>query len=250
MSSATHRASCLALLAALVGCGAETTPPPTDASSTDTPTVDTPVTDTPATDTPATDSTCQVECAAPPPGCHYEGSATCNPPRCPPLVCASDAGSDVVDATSDASVDVPRDVTADVSPDVTTDVSPDVTADVSPDVPADAPRDVAVDATPDAAIVCGGSSATSFPTFDRSCRGDADCFVAQHQTDCCGNSRAMGLAVSQRDAFTAAERICSAMYPGCGCPARPPVADDGMIAVPPAMIVAACRSGLCTSFVP
>lgn len=218
MSSATHRASCLALLAALVGCGAETTPPPTDASSTDTPTVDTPVTDTPATDTPATDSTCQVECAAPPPGCHYEGSATCNPPRCPPLVCASDAGSDVVDATSDASVDVPR--------------------------------DVAVDATPDAAIVCGGSSATSFPTFDRSCRGDADCFVAQHQTDCCGNSRAMGLAVSQRDAFTAAERICSAMYPGCGCPARPPVADDGMIAVPPAMIVAACRSGLCTSFVP
>lgn len=228
MSSATHRASSIALLAALMGCGAETTPPPTDASSADTPTVDTPV-----TDTPATDVTCQVECAAPPPGCHYEGSASCNPPRCPPLVCASDAGADVVDATPDVTVDVPR----------------DVTVDVSPDVPVDVPRDVVVDATPDAAIVCSGSSATSFPTFDRSCRGDADCFVAQHQTDCCGNSRAMGLAVSQRDAFTAAERICSAMYPGCGCPARPPVADDGMTALPPAMIVAACRSGLCTSFV-
>lgn len=186
MSPATPRASCIALLAALVGCGAGTSPSPPDASG---------------SDTPGTDVTCQVECAAPPPGCHYEGSASCNPPRCPPLMCPSDAGPDVVDAT------------------------------------------------PDAAIVCSGGAATSFPTFDRSCRGDADCFVAQHQTDCCGNSRAMGLAVSQRDAFAAAERVCSAMFPGCGCPARPPVADDGMTAVSPATIVAACRSGLCTSFV-
>ena len=217
MSSAAHRASCLALLAALVGCGAETTAPPPDASRADAPVADTPIADIPVTDTPATDVTCQVECAAPPPGCRYEGSASCNPPRCPPLVCASDATTDVVDATADVPLDVSRDVT--------------------------------VDATPDAAIMCNGSSATIFPTFDRSCRVDADCFVAQHQTDCCGNSRALGLAVRERDAFTAAERVCSAMFPGCGCPARPPVADDGMIAVPPASIVAACRSGLCTSFV-
>jgi hypothetical protein len=117
------------------------------------------------------------------------------------------------------------------------------------DAPAYVSRDVTADTTPDAAILCNGVSATIFPTFDRTCSADTDCFVAQHQTDCCGNSRALGLAVRERDTFTAAERICSAMYPGCGCPALPPVADDGMTALPPAMIVAACRSGLCTSFV-
>jgi hypothetical protein len=34
------------------------------------------------------DALCQVSCAAPPPGCHYDGSPTCDPPACPPLVCS------------------------------------------------------------------------------------------------------------------------------------------------------------------
>ncbi|MBK6533738.1 MAG: hypothetical protein IPF99_30375 [Deltaproteobacteria bacterium] len=100
-----------------------------------------------------------------------------------------------------------------------------------------------------APIVCGGSVG-SFPTFDRSCNAASDCFVARHQTDCCGNSRAMGLNVSQRAAFEAAEAICAPMYPACGCPARPPVADDGNVGNFSTMIAVDCRAGLCTSYVP
>jgi hypothetical protein len=140
---------------------------------------------------PPVDAVCAVECAAPPPGCHYEGPVSCTPPSCPRLVCA-DAG---------------------------------------------------------APIVCGGSVG-SFPTFDRSCNVASDCFVATHQTDCCGNSRAMGLNVSQRAAFQSAEAICAPMYPACGCPARPPVADDGNVGTFSTMIAVDCRSGLCTSYVP
>ena len=140
---------------------------------------------------PPVDATCSVECAAPPPGCHYEGPVSCTPPSCPRLVCA-DAG---------------------------------------------------------APIACGGSVGT-FPTFDRSCNAPSDCFVATHQTDCCGNSRAMGLNASQRTAFEAAEAICAPMYPACGCPARPPVADDGSVGNFSTMIAVDCRAGLCTSYVP
>ena len=102
-----------------------------------------------------------------------------------------------------------------------------------------------VDAGPP--IVCGGSVG-SFPSFDRTCRAATDCFVGTHQTDCCGNSHAMGLNVSQRAAFEAAEAICEPMYPRCGCPARPPVTDDGVIGTFSSVMSVDCRAGLCTSY--
>ncbi len=54
-------------------------------------------------------TSCQVECIAPPDGCHYEHLAACS---CGSLVC-SDAGA--ADASVDASVDVPREAAADVA---------------------------------------------------------------------------------------------------------------------------------------
>ena len=139
---------------------------------------------------PPVDATCAIECAAPPPGCHYEGPSSCSPPTCPRLVCG-DAG---------------------------------------------------------APIVCLGHGVGSFPTFDRSCHTDTDCFVAMHQTDCCGSIVAMGLSASQRVAFEAAETLCDRMYPSCACDPRPPFADDGRSGSA-ATIAVRCDAGVCGSFV-
>ena len=139
---------------------------------------------------PPVDATCATECAAPPPGCHYEGPSSCSPPTCPRLVCG-DAG---------------------------------------------------------APIVCLAHGVGSFPTFDRSCHNDIDCFVAMHQTDCCGSIVAMGLSASQRVAFDAAERVCEGMYPPCMCAPHPPLADDGRYGTVET-VAARCGAGVCTSFV-
>lgn len=47
---------------------------------------------------------CMIECAAPPPGCRYEGPVTCEPRSCGTLVCPDDAGADAPapDASADA----------------------------------------------------------------------------------------------------------------------------------------------------
>ena len=45
-------------------------------------------------------ASCSPNCAAPPPGCHFVGEATCDPPACPPIEC-DDAG--VTDAAPDVS---------------------------------------------------------------------------------------------------------------------------------------------------
>jgi hypothetical protein len=153
--------------------------------------IDAGTTDLGAADVVATDAgSCIPECAAPPPGCHYEGPVSCSPPSCGRLVCA-DAGSE---------------------------------------------------------IVCGAGGGGSFPSFDRSCRAAGDCTVAVHQTDCCGNSRAMGINASQRAAFDRAEAVCRPMYPRCGCPAHPPVTDDGAAADFSTPIPVECRAGTCTTY--
>jgi hypothetical protein len=90
-------------------------------------------------------------------------------------------------------------------------------ADASTDTPA-------TDTGP--AIVCGSAGGT-FPTFDARCTADEDCAVGVHQTDCCGNMAALGMRRGERPAFDAAEAICRPMYPGCGCPTRGVLADDG-----------------------
>ena len=95
-----------------------------------------------------------------------------------------------------------------------------------------------------AAVMCSGATTVVFPTFDRRCGGDGDCFAALHQTDCCGNVRATGLHVSARAAFEEAERTCRAQYPGCGCPARPPTDDDDRSSLT-GMFDARCAAGEC-----
>ena len=96
-------------------------------------------------------------------------------------------------------------------------------------------------------ISCSGVRPVSFPTFARNCAAASDCVVVNHQTDCCGNSRAMGIRASERAAFDAAEAICRPMYPGCGCPASAPVTDDGATSPFGAMIAVSCSAGVCTS---
>jgi hypothetical protein len=98
-----------------------------------------------------------------------------------------------------------------------------------------------------AAVMCAGGGAVSFPTFDRRCAGDGDCFAAAHQTDCCGNVRVLGLSVSERAPFEEAERTCRGQYPGCGCSARPPTDDDDQGSTA-GEFGARCASGTCRSF--
>lgn len=58
--------------------------------------IDAGATDLGAADTGAPDTEpCVPECAAPPPGCRYEGPVSCDPPSCGRLVCA-DAGVEIV----------------------------------------------------------------------------------------------------------------------------------------------------------
>ncbi|MFO0601713.1 MAG: hypothetical protein U0324_01005 [Polyangiales bacterium] len=49
---------------------------------------------------------CMIECAAPPPGCRYEGPVTCVPRSCGTLVCPADAGADApaADVAGDGAV--------------------------------------------------------------------------------------------------------------------------------------------------
>lgn len=99
-------------------------------------------------------------------------------------------------------------------------------------------------------VICSGPGAPRFPTFDKSCVADRECVVVTHQTDCCGNSEAIGVNAGQQMSFDDAERICRSQYPACGCPARPPVAEDGQSANDPSRIAVSCRGGQCTSYVP
>ncbi len=172
----------LALAPLLWGCGASTLQSSTSDAAVDA--VDA------ARDDVAADTVCGILCAAPPPGCHYEGPVSCAPPSCGRLVCA-DAGT---------------------------------------------------------TVSCGGATSV-FPSFGRACSAASDCFVAIHQSDCCGSHQAFGLATSERDAFQSAETACERMYPGCGCAGRPTVVDDGSTATSDSDIVATCDSGRCTTHV-
>jgi hypothetical protein len=94
-------------------------------------------------------------------------------------------------------------------------------------------------------IMCPGV----FPTFDKSCSGVAECAIAIHTTDCCGNSVALGINVAETEAFAAAEAICDMQYPACGCPSGPTMAEDGQPVLDPMGLAVDCLEGLCTTFV-
>ncbi len=102
-----------------------------------------------------------------------------------------------------------------------------------------------VSCTAHLALRCEQNPSRGVEFFARQCTRDDECVTVTHQTDCCGNARAFGL---RRDAVVAFERFetpCAASFPGCGCPAMPPVADDGRSGE----VAVACTAGLCRSFV-
>jgi hypothetical protein len=161
---------------------------------------------------------CMIDCAGPPAGCRYEGEVSCDPPRCPPLVC-DDAGTCAACPAPPTGCNYADPCTC--------------TGLVCKDV------------------ACGPGADPRFPDFDRSCTTEADCFVAMHLTDCCGSQRAMGISTSETDRFSAAEAACASMYPACGCFSDAITADDGSMGSSSTgdAPTLACDSGICaTSF--
>jgi hypothetical protein len=170
---------------------------------------------TPPTDAGLDAITC-VDCAAPPPGCRYDGGSCTS---CGTLVCP--------DAGPDAGCPTPVDC-------------------------ADPPEGCAYEGgdgcTTCGTIVCGRIACEAngqlFPPLDRACTVDADCGVALHQVDCCGRLRAIGIQEEERAAFDAAEALCRAEYPDCDCAPGPTQADDGTTGE---TARALCVEGECTS---
>ena len=103
--------------------------------------------------------------------------------------------------------------------------------------------------TGEPAIMCGGED-PYFPPFDRSCVSDRDCSIVFHQIDCCDSLLAWGINGAAGKAFAEAEAECVAQYPDCDCPTQPPIADDGKTVDYLNLIVVACITGECKTFVP
>lgn len=128
--------------------------------------------------------------------------------------------------------------------------APGSTADASGDTSADVASDALPDATPDASDASDGAiacNAGTFPTFPRTCAADTDCVVAVHETNCCGTLVALGMRADQQGAFDAAESICRAQYPGCGCASQGITADDGTKSDGTHPARAVCVDAVCTS---
>lgn len=106
-----------------------------------------------------------------------------------------------------------------------------------------------VDAPPGSIDLACESHGTTFPPLIKSCVAATDCFVASHMMDCCGTFEAIGLNVASQAAFTSAEAKCAAAYPGCGCAARPTMAEDGR-SEDMGPISVRCDNNLCRTFVP
>jgi hypothetical protein len=89
--------------------------------------------------------------------------------------------------------------------------------------------------------------------LQRTCSSDEDCGFAIHQTDCCGNTLAMGVRASEVARFEALEPSCRASYPDCGCPARPTQTDSGETVTDPTTVQVGCISrgpaGFCMTYV-
>lgn len=108
--------------------------------------------------------------------------------------------------------------------------------------------------TPPADLVCpvpkaplvGGPKAT----IDKSCDAIDDCVLVTLQTDCCGNSLAYAVNKKSAAAAQTYADTCGRTFPGCGCPARPTVPEqgeyDGGIGTEP-KIIATCTASGCLS---
>ena len=118
----------------------------------------------------------------------------------------------------------------------------------------DAPALDDAPSSPDAAIGDAGPMPCTFTdSISRTCSSDADCTFDVHQTDCCGNTTAMGINRADAERFAALEPICRASYPGCGCPAFPTQTDSGETVTDTTTVQVGCISrgpaGVCMTYV-
>lgn len=97
-------------------------------------------------------------------------------------------------------------------------------------------------------VICSGTS-TTFPSFDKTCSAAGDCAFDLHQTNCCGATLAIGFNRAEAARFAADEETCVRQYPVCGCPATPPMTEDGLTAIGGQSITVLCESGRCRTTV-
>jgi hypothetical protein len=90
---------------------------------------------------------------------------------------------------------------------------------------------------------CAGAMGNSFPSFSNTCQTDMDCYLAIHQTDCCGSMRALGIVASEQVSFRNDEAICESEYPGCGCASQGILADDGQRTLDSSRVHVRCSMG-------
>lgn len=130
--------------------------------------------------------------------------------------------------------------TTDPAPDAPTIDVPAVDAPVTDAPVTDAP---ATDAPADAPAGDAAASPCGYVDgIDRSCSDDADCLVRLHQTDCCGNSVMIGIAMDALTVYNAGEPACMASYPACECPVGLPTTDSGETVTDTGAVLAGCIS--------
>jgi hypothetical protein len=98
------------------------------------------------------------------------------------------------------------------------------------------------------AVRCTGANPT-FPTIDKGCNTSADCVVVRHTTSCCGSASLMAINHRELARFQAAESICDAQYPACGCASFGVDVEDGTVLPPSSenLVVASCDNMVCRS---
>jgi hypothetical protein len=98
------------------------------------------------------------------------------------------------------------------------------------------------------AVRCTGADPT-FPTIDKGCSTSADCVVVRHKTSCCGSGLLMGINHGDLARFQAAESICDAQYPACGCASFGVDVEDGTVLPSGSenLAVASCDNMVCRS---
>jgi hypothetical protein len=94
-----------------------------------------------------------------------------------------------------------------------------------------------------------GNSCLEVRTLDRSCAADDDCFAALHTVNCCGTEKYIGLRVTERSRYETLEAQCHMTWPACQCASGVTTTDDGSVPAPGTAPSAACRQGVCTTYV-
>jgi hypothetical protein len=69
-----------------------------------------------------------------------------------------------------------------------------------------------------------------------------------HTTNCCGTDVWIGINVAVKPQYSTLEAACDMSYPGCGCAAFSPTADDGSVINFGATAGIVCQAGLCKTY--